>query len=129
MKEFKYVVVQVVGGPEEIYIFPKTVEHAAFAEVLHYITTPTSGGGWHRPFRKEISAGFTNGVSCYGRSETLDLDSRYKVDEALLSNQYQEDTIPIPKNTAQAEAMVRMGLAWLRANHSTHYFVKEGVVE
>ena len=26
-------------------------------------------------FRKKVSAGFTNGISCYGRSETLNLDS------------------------------------------------------
>ena len=39
---------------------------------------------WKRESWRPISAGFTNGETCYGRSESLNLDSRPE-DTAYLS--------------------------------------------
>lgn len=75
MIEMKYVVVKTEDDKEELYIFPKTIDHDRFAEVLNYIKHG-DGRNWKRIFRKPVSAGFTDGISCYGRSETLNLDSR-----------------------------------------------------
>lgn len=74
MKEMKYVVVKDKSGNEQIYIFPKQIDHDAFAEVLSHIKT--GGRDWRREYREPVSAGFTDGVICYGRSETLDLECR-----------------------------------------------------
>ena len=74
MSEMKYVVAKVEGGEEQIFIFPKAIDHDAFAEVLSYIKT--GGRNWKREYRSPISAGFTDGAKCYGRSETLNLSSR-----------------------------------------------------
>lgn len=81
----KYVVVQRGDNPEEIFIFPKTIDHDAFAEVLSYIKV--GGRDWKRERAKPISAGFTDGEECFGRSETLNLDSRPKLDSFLLRGQ------------------------------------------
>ncbi|GAC1605795.1 MAG: hypothetical protein NVS3B3_04340 [Aquirhabdus sp.] len=81
MSEMKYVVVHSEETGEQLFTFPKNINHDAFADVLRRIKT--EGRNWTRPFRKPISAGFTDGNRCYGRSETLDLDSR-PVDTELL---------------------------------------------
>jgi len=77
----KYVVVKPEGSEEQIFIFPLDVDHDEFAEILSYIKQ--GGRNWTRPFRKPVSAGFTDGVTCFGRSETLNLDSR-QCDSLLL---------------------------------------------
>lgn len=76
----KYVVVE-TNGVEQLFIFPKEINHDRFAEVLSYIRE--GDRNWSREYREPISAGFTDGLSCYGRSESLDLDSR-KEDTQLL---------------------------------------------
>lgn len=81
MQEMKYVVVKAEGGDEQIFIFPKQIDHDAFAEVLSHIKT--GGRNWRREYREPVSAGFTDGTECYGRSETLGLNSR-SVDTKLL---------------------------------------------
>jgi len=86
MKEFKYVVVQPEGGQEQIFIFPKSVNHDDFADIVSNIKEG-DGRNWTRPYRKPISAGFTDGERCYGHSETLGLESR-QVDTALLRESY-----------------------------------------
>lgn len=86
MIEMKYVVVEVdVDGEasEQLFTFPKTIDHDRFAEVLSYIKTG-SDRNWNREFRKPVSAGFTDGHTCYGKSESLDLSSRKDIDTALL---------------------------------------------
>lgn len=77
----KYVVVQRENQEEEIFVFPTKFDHDDFADVLSYLKT--GGTNWSREFAKPIAAGFTDGVVCYGRSETLNLDSRGVVDAAL----------------------------------------------
>lgn len=72
---------------EEIFTFPRTVNHDAMAEVLCMIKNHTHGN-WKRVFREPISAGFvdTNG-NCFGNSETLGLESRKIEDTTLLHEQ------------------------------------------
>jgi len=79
----KYIVTMDENDEEEIFIFPKKVNHDCMAEVLCYIKNQTYGN-WERVYRTPIAAGFTDGVKCWGRSETLDLDSRGDKDSALI---------------------------------------------
>lgn len=81
MAEMKYVVVKTEGGVEQLFTFPKTIDHDAFAEVLSHIKT--GGRNWTREYREPVSAGFTDGKKCYGHSETLNLSSR-GIDSDLL---------------------------------------------
>ena len=81
MIEMKYVVVKSEEDGEKLFIFPKSVNHDAFAEVLSYIKV--GDRNWKRLYREPISAGFTDGVTCYGRSESLDLKSRPEDTELL----------------------------------------------
>ena len=64
--EMKYVTTINEDGIKEIFFFEKHINHDWFYEVV---------GHMDDQFRKKVSAGFTNGVSYYGRSETLNLDS------------------------------------------------------
>ncbi|MNR53314.1 hypothetical protein D3C85_1733100 [compost metagenome] len=43
-----------------------------------------SGGNWERVRRTPIAAGFYDGKTCYGHSETLKLRSRGTKDEELI---------------------------------------------
>lgn len=79
--EMKYVVVDSDDG-EQLVIFPKNIDHDEMANVLSYIKHGTSQN-WKRIFRKPVSAGFTDGVLCYGRSESLNLKAR-SIDTSLL---------------------------------------------
>ena len=75
MVEMKYVVVDGKDDGEQLFIFPKTIDHDQFADVLNFIKVGHDRN-WKRIYRKPISAGFTDGVTCYGRSESLHLESR-----------------------------------------------------
>lgn len=71
-------------GKEEIIIFSNSIIHKCMAEVVKRIKN--SGGiGWEREDREVIAAGFTDGMACWGRSESLDLDSRGALDAKLIS--------------------------------------------
>lgn len=80
----KYVVTQDESGKEEIFIFPKNINHNEFAEVLSYIKQYSGPRNWKRCRREPIAAGFITGTCCHGRSETLNLDSRGRLDEMLI---------------------------------------------
>lgn len=82
MKEMKYIVTKTEDDKEEIFIFPKSVNHDCMMEVLSRIKNQT-GGNWERVRRKAVSAGFTAGVKCYGCSETLGLKSRQEDSELI----------------------------------------------
>ena len=73
--EMKYVVVESVEAGEQLFVFPRTINHDQFADVLSHIRHGY-GRDWNRIYRKPISAGFTDGAKCYGRSESLNLDAR-----------------------------------------------------
>lgn len=82
--EMKYVVVHSEEQGEQLFIFPKNINHTDFSEILSYIKIGTPQH-WKRVHRTIISAGFTDGSTCYGLSETLKLASR-KEDTNLLNN-------------------------------------------
>lgn len=87
MREMKYVVTQretelVDVYIREIFIFEKAINHDCFAEMITRIKDQTHGN-WVRVKREVVSAGFTDGVTCYGESESLGLKSS-KHDTALL---------------------------------------------
>jgi hypothetical protein len=78
----KYIVTE-YNGVEEMFVFPDTINHDCMAEALCRIKNTTSSG-WVRIPRNPISAGFiTVDGECYGRSETLNLDSRGIADTVL----------------------------------------------
>lgn len=79
----KYVVTRNENDVEELFMFPKSINHDFFAEAISRIKDGNSHN-WQRQHREPISAGFTDGVSCSGRSETLNLDSRGAIDAALI---------------------------------------------
>jgi len=64
------------GQNEEIFVFPRSVHHSVFADMVGFMPN-TSGPNWERIVRKPVSAGFVdrNG-HCHGNSETLRLKSR-----------------------------------------------------
>lgn len=73
-------------GKEEIILFPNNIHHDCAAEAFEFIRNQKHGD-WKRVERVPISAGFTNGVVCFGKSESLKLSSRQE-DSALLLDQY-----------------------------------------
>ena len=83
MREMKYVVTKTKNGPEQIFIFEKGIDHDRFYEVLSYIKEGHDRD-WKREFRELISAGFSDGKICWGKSETLNKNSRPKEDTILL---------------------------------------------
>ena len=82
MNEMKYVVVESEEQGKQLFIFPTNINHNEFAEILSYIKVG-SPQNWTRAYREPISAGFTDGSTCYGKSESLDLESA-KTDTALM---------------------------------------------
>jgi hypothetical protein len=81
----KYITTQQQDDKEELFTFPKTIDHDAMAEILRHIKNRTHGQ-WERVYRKPISAGFVDqNWVCFGRSESLGLDSRPEDTELLKS--------------------------------------------
>lgn len=81
----KYIVTkQKDTGIEEIFLFNDSINHDAFVESIVGIRSQTTGN-WERIYRLPIAAGFFDGLKCFGRSETLDLDSRKKKDLELIN--------------------------------------------
>lgn len=80
----KYIVVE-LNGEEQIFIFPKSVDHDRMMEAIGAIRMG-SERNWNRQYRDSdaISAGFVVNGCCQGHSETLQLKSRDEVDTALL---------------------------------------------
>ncbi len=75
--KMKYIVIDGLMA-ETPYIFPDSVQHSYVAQAL------SSGAN-----NVVISAGFVvhraDGMQCYGRSVSLDIDSRPDVDSALIN--------------------------------------------
>lgn len=85
MIEMKYVVLK-PNDKELIFIFAKSIDHDRFVEAMEAMRYGDKSN-WERLYPNPISAGFTDGVKCFGRSETLDLDSRKEIDSFLLRSQ------------------------------------------
>lgn len=81
----KYFVTKDEDGKERLFMFPRDINHDDFAEVLSRIKVHR-GRDWERQYRKPIAAGFTDGKKCTGRSESLNLDSRGRLDEMLIGD-------------------------------------------
>ncbi len=71
-------------GKEEIFIFSNSVIHKSMAEVVKRMKN-SAGMRWEREDREVIAAGFTDGMACWGRSESLDIGSRGAQDAKLIS--------------------------------------------
>lgn len=83
----KYVCMEEENGTEEIFTFPKIINHDVMAEALGRLKNQT-WGNWQRVFRYPVSAGFIDCAgNCYGESETLGLQSRGDEDTKILNNQ------------------------------------------
>jgi len=81
----KYICTEDGNGIEEVFTFPKTVDHDCMAEVLNCIKNHTTDD-WKRIFRAPVSAGFVTGKGvCIGESITLNLKSRPEDTEILRS--------------------------------------------
>jgi len=83
----KYICTMTEENKEEIFIFSNTIDHDCMAESLTRIKNKTYGD-WIRILRFPISAGFVDSkLNCYGRSVTLNLESRLDKDTKLLKSQ------------------------------------------
>lgn len=71
----KFITTKQEDGTEEIFLFPREVNHDCMAETLKGIRSQ-SWGDWKRVRREPIAAGFVEGGKCTGYSETLNLKSR-----------------------------------------------------
>lgn len=82
----KYIVTNDEEGKQELFMFPKAINHNDFADAVQRIKTYVNGNprDWIRLERTPIAAGFTDGKTCTGRSETLNLNSRGRLDEMLI---------------------------------------------
>lgn len=78
----KYIVMKSESEEEEIFLFPRHIDHDCMAEVLGRIKNQ-SFGNWHRVLRQLVSAGFVDDGHCHGRSESLGLASRPQDTELL----------------------------------------------
>lgn len=83
----KYICIQHEDGYYEIFVFPRTVDHDVMMDNVSRMRDHNHGQ-WSRVDRTPASAGFVrlNG-ECYGRSETLNLESDPERDTALLEAQ------------------------------------------
>lgn len=78
----KYIVFESAECGKQIVVFSKSIIHADMAEDLERMRVEVDGK-WRLTRRRPISAGFTDGKSCYGYSESLRLKSREAEDAKL----------------------------------------------
>lgn len=74
------------GEREFIVLFDRSIDHDLQFESLHSLRD-NDGPRWERHWvdPQPVSAGFVSPeLQCYGRSETLNVDSRPKIDTELL---------------------------------------------
>ena len=80
----KYIVTEDSDGKEEIFLFPRSINHDCMAEALKLIKNHTRRN-WVKIRRDPISAGFvSHDNKCYGESESLGLKSRHGFDTEIL---------------------------------------------
>lgn len=80
----KYVVTKDEQGKEEIFIFPVAVHHDVMYHAVSRLKDSSRALRWVRIDRELVSAGFYENGLCYGRSETLNVESRGQIDEQLI---------------------------------------------
>jgi len=75
----KYICTKTPTGTEEIFLFPRAIDHDQMALALQM---------FDNKIRKPVSAGFMDDEgTCHGYSETLNLKSRGESDTHLLNRQ------------------------------------------
>lgn len=81
----KYIVMT-LADKEEIFVFPRTVDHDRMFEACESIRFGDSRN-WNRKYRDGecVAAGFIDNGQCHGRSETLAIKSRGEKDSKLLA--------------------------------------------
>ena len=79
----KYIVTTNEDLGEEIFLFPRSVNHSIIAEEVSSLRNQRHGD-WRRVQRKVVSAGFVEGGKCVGRSESLGIGSRPQDSELLV---------------------------------------------
>lgn len=79
--KFKYISTTSKEAGDQIFLFSKFVDHDCMYEVIKHFEQE---GSTDHDFRRKLGAGFTDFKTCYGRSETLNLNSRDDLDTALL---------------------------------------------
>lgn len=70
----KYIVTEQDDGTKEIFVFSRDIDHDKMAISINRIISGNKLR-WNRIKRTPVSAGFVAQGECYGRSETLNLDS------------------------------------------------------
>lgn len=65
--EMKYIIFEGEDNVEHTVVFDKSINHDYMSLAIQHMTDE---------YFKPVSAGFTNGISCYGNSETLRISSR-----------------------------------------------------
>ena len=80
----KYIITKSDLGSIEMFTFPSAVHHDIMAEAISRLKDQNHGD-WRRVRRDPISAGFIFDGVCYGKSETLGLNSRSE-DTAVFQN-------------------------------------------
>ncbi len=74
-----------LSGREEIVVFSRELTHADVAETVRRTKVYDKCYKWHRDALRPVSAGFVNpNLTCYGKSESMNLPSRGDADTKLL---------------------------------------------
>jgi len=70
----KYIMFETVKDNRKpiMIVFPKCIEHYRIAEAIAFLREGSTYQ-WERASYTPVSAGFTDGTACFGRSETLNL--------------------------------------------------------
>ena len=88
----KFITTRDEEGNEDVFVFPRRINHDAMAEALEGIKDQTHGD-WNRIFRQPIAAGFVSPIGvCHGSSETLGLTARPE-DTTLLTEQTNSEAV------------------------------------
>ena len=95
-RQMKYVAASVThpGRDKEveyIFIFPEFINHNQFADTMQRMRDSSSYGNEQLLDFRIVGAGFTDGKQCWGRSETLNCNSRGVLDSNLIPHVKADD--------------------------------------
>jgi len=84
----KYIVTITDKGLKEIFLFSRSINHKSMMLKVQIIRDPMKT---QIDFRQPYSAGFIDETGeCYGRSESLDIESKLFEDTTLLKRSYEQ---------------------------------------
>ena len=95
-RQMKYVAASVTHPGREkevehIFIFPEFINHNRFADTMRRMRDSSSYGNEQLLDFRIVGAGFTDGKQCWGRSETLNCNSRGVLDSNLIPHVKADD--------------------------------------